>query len=253
GIPGPPRSIRLSAAGQVFLEDARRLLADAGQAAQRARLASRGEAGQLALGYTSSAALHPDVPRLIRAFQASYPRIRLKSQENATRDLLESVAGGALDAAFVRASSRRYPALQSVVLARETMLAALPSDHPLARESTPLPLSRLAGEAFVLYRRADGPGVQDELLDACRRSGFEPRVVADVPRLLSAVMLVAAGTGVTVVPRTLRSLHQDAVIYRELDPASAFTIPLNLVCRAGPADSPVARFAQLAGQDRPPA
>ncbi len=116
-----PRSIRLNAAGQVFLKDARRLLADAQDAVARVRRTSRGESGRIAIGYTSSASLHPLVPRLIRAFHAEHPAVDLEFQENATRDLLEAVAGDALDAAFVRASSGRYPGLRSMVLADELL------------------------------------------------------------------------------------------------------------------------------------
>src|ERR1700754_430210 len=49
-----PRSIRLNAAGQLFLQDARRLLAEAQDAVTRVRQAARGESGRIAMGYTSS-------------------------------------------------------------------------------------------------------------------------------------------------------------------------------------------------------
>jgi DNA-binding transcriptional LysR family regulator len=241
-----PRSIRLNAAGHVFLKDARELLAQTEQAVARVRQASRGELGRIAIGYTSSASLHPTVPRLVRAFHARYPLIALESQENSTRDLLEAVAAEALDAVFVRSSARRYPELKSLLLCEEPMVVALPREHPRARKAGPIALRSLASEGFVLYRRADGPGVQDELLPACLAAGFTPKVVADVPRLLSAVTQVAAGRGITIVPQALKCLHRDSVAYKDLHRDSAFTVPLNLVYRNGPADSPVSRFVQMA-------
>lgn len=111
-----PRSIRLNAVGQVFLEDARELLASADRAIMRAQQTARGEFGRLAIGYTSSASLHPKVPQLIRAFNANHPMITLDTQENTTRDLLDAVAAEAVDAVFVRSTIQRYPMLQSVVL-----------------------------------------------------------------------------------------------------------------------------------------
>ncbi|WP_218831902.1 LysR family transcriptional regulator [Bordetella genomosp. 10] len=246
-----PRSVRLNTAGRVFLEEARALLAGAERAAVRARQATRGQIGRIAVGYTSSASLHPRVPQLIRAFHARHPMIALDSQENTTRDLLEAVAGEALDAVFVRASAKRYPALAALVLDQEEMVAALPIEHRLAGARGALALADLAAEPFVLYRREDGPGVQDELLAACARAGFAPRVVADVPRLLSAVTLVASGRGITLLPRSLQALHRESVAYLPLDAASAFTIPLTLVYRKPAADTPLARFVEAARQAMP--
>ncbi|AOB32689.1 hypothetical protein AKI39_21010 [Bordetella sp. H567] len=240
-----PRSIKLNAAGQVFLKDARRLLADAQDAIARVRQAARGESGRIAVGYTSSASLHPLVPRLLRAFHAEHPGVDLEFQENATRDLLEAVARDVLDAALVRSSSDRYPGLRAIVLADEPMVVALPVGHPLAKRRKTVSMADLADQPWIFYRRADGPGIQDELMPACRKAGFTPHIVADVPRLLSAVTLVSAGRGITVVPQTLEAIHQESVVYRRLDAASAFTIPLTLVFRH-PASALIQRFVAMA-------
>lgn len=244
-----PRSIRLNAAGRVFLNEARALLTHVDRAVMRAQQAARGESGQIAVGYTSSASLHPKVPQLIRAFHARYPMIALDSHENTTRDLLDAVVQESLDAVFVRSTAQRYPMLKSVVLCQERMVVALPIGHPLAQGTGPIALSALSAEGLILYRRADGPGIQDVLFAAFLEAGFTPRVVADVPRLLSAVTLVAAGKGITLVPETLRSLHRESVEYRELDSQSDFTVPLTLVYRPAPQNSPLSRFVQMACED----
>lgn len=76
------------------------------------------------------------------------------------------------------------------------MLLALPMDHPLAQDSSvPLPLSALAGEAFVLYRRRVGLGLYDAILVACREAGFSPQVIQEAPRMAATLSLVAAGLG----------------------------------------------------------
>lgn len=109
-------------------------------------------------------------------------------------------------------------------------------------------MSALKDEGIILYRRADGPGVQDVLFSAFVKTGFRPRVVADVSRLLSAVTLVAAGKGIAIVPENLRSLHRESVIYRELDAESDFTVPLTLVYRLAQKDSLIYRFVELANE-----
>ena len=244
-----PRSIRLNAAGRVFLKEARELLANVDRAVMRTQQAGRGEFGRIAVGYTSSASLHPKVPQLIRVFHEKYPMVALDSHENTTRDLLDAVVDESLDAVFVRSTTQRYPMLKSVVICEEPMVVALPAGHRLAQDTGPMALSALRDEDFIVYRRADGPGIRDVLFPAFRTAGFTPRVVADVPRLLSAVTLVAAGKGITLVPETLRALHRESIKFRELDVQSGLVVPLTLVYRDGPEDTPLSRFVSMASRE----
>lgn len=240
-----PRRIRLNAAGQVFLEDARKLLEQVDAAVQRVRQSARGELGSICIGYTSSAAIHDRVPQWIRLFRERYPLIDLQVQENTTRDLLEAVQARHIDAAFVRSSIQRYPDLQGINLGDEAMIAALPQGHPLAASDAPLGLRELANEPFVVYRRANGPGIQDVLAAACRQAGFEPRAVETVPRLLSALTMVAAGRGVALVPEALRVVLQASVHYRPLKSEDHFSVPLTLAHRPVEPGSPLDRFVGL--------
>jgi len=245
-----PRKILLNAAGRIFLQDARALLADADAAVLRVKQAARGELGRIAVGYTNSSSLHALAPRIIRAFRAAYPLVTLAIEESLTNPLFEALAGGRLDIAFVRASSLRYPGLRSIVLCHEPMIVALPGGHPLTHVyPTHIPLSALSQEDFVLYRRADGPGTLDAVIAACQRAGFSPHVVEEVPRLMGALTQVAAGRGVTLVPETMSALHTASVSYRTLDVQSAFSVPLNLAYREpgqSNADDPVSHFIELA-------
>jgi DNA-binding transcriptional LysR family regulator len=129
------------------------------------------------------------------------------------------------------------------------MVAALPSPHRLAKaRARALSMSKLAAEDFVSYRRADGPGIYDALTAACDRAGFTPHIVEEVGRLVAAIAMVAAGRGVTIVPEALRTIHPESVVYRNLDAASAFTVPLNLAYRPLSGPGPVAHFLRLARQ-----
>lgn len=239
-----PRSIRLNAAGQVFLKEAQALLQGTDQAVLRVRQAARGESGSIAIGYTSSASLHAKTPKILRAFQSEYPMINVVCEENTTRDLLDSVASKALDAAFIRSHTERYPELRAVDICNEALVVAVPIDHPLAVDSTPVSLSVLTGEDFILYRKADGPGVHDIIQSAFRNKASQPRIVMEVSRLLSAVTMVAAGRGIAIVPECMKSLHAESVVYREIEAGVGLTVPLTFVCRESPSDSPVSRFSQ---------
>src|SRR5215217_5406598 len=148
-----PRGVEPTEAGLALLEEARAVLARADALEDAVRRAARGEAGRLAVGFTSSAALHPFVPAAIRRFREASPGVRLELDEAGTAELVEGVQLGRLDAAFVRSPVGAVAGLRVEPVLEEPMLAALPEGHALTRDDErPLPLAALAGEAFVLYR-----------------------------------------------------------------------------------------------------
>ncbi|RSE62564.1 LysR family transcriptional regulator [Alcaligenes faecalis] len=240
-----PRRIQLNTAGKLFLEEARRLLAQADEAVERVRKSARGESGRISLGYTSSAAIHEHVPRLLKEFSQRYPLIEMSVDENTTRALLDEIQAQRLDAAFVRADIDRYPELRAIVLSEENTVVALPLEHPLGASRDGIDLEELQNQPFVMYRQANGPGVQDRLLAAFQSAGFMPKVVEEVPRLLSAITMVAAGKGVSILPRSMQSVLNQSVCYRPLIGLHAFTIPLTLAYRPTPSDSPLGRMISL--------
>ena len=240
------KRVVLNAAGRQFLEDARHTLDAAAAAIERVRRFDRGEQGHVACGFTSSASLHHLAPKLIRAFRQAFPLATFEVEERETFELLSGVDQKRLDIAFVRTVGSELPALGSLVLHEEVFVAALPSDHRLARSASAVSLSALMREPMVLYRRPDGFGIYEVLMDALRRSGFEPRVVEQVPRMITAINLVAAGQGISLVPESMRALHNDSVVYRKLVAGALPPMPLTLVFRRDNPSALVRNFIEVA-------
>jgi DNA-binding transcriptional LysR family regulator len=137
-------------------------------------------------------------------------------------------------------------------LLEEQMLVALPTGHIFARRSSfsrsvLLPLSELANETFVLYKRPGGPGLYDTIIAACKSAGFSPRVGQEAPRIISTLNLVAAGIGVSIVPASLQRLQMDGIVYRKLEDMPQLRAPLILACRRGENAAAVQRFIDLVG------
>jgi DNA-binding transcriptional LysR family regulator len=228
-----PRGMQLTQTGQVFLESARAIIAQLGQAVDSARQASRGEQGRLAVGFTSSAAFHPFVPAAIRAFREAAPQVALALEENGTIELSEALHGDRLDAAFIRAAIGLPPGIKAELLLDEEMLVALPAHHPLMarRGRKSIALADLAEESFILYRRPTGPGLYDAIIAACHAAGFSPRIGQEAPRMLSTLSLVDAGLGVTIVPASLRRLDTRGIAYLRLTGAGTLSAPLHIAYR----------------------
>ena len=240
------RRIQLNGAGRQFLADARETLALAGSAVQRVRRFDRGEMGHVAAGFTSSASLHRLTPRMIRAFHAEFPRATLDVKEHETFELLQAVDQKHLDVALVRTGQDRFPGLVSHVLHEEDFVAVLPRDHPLARQSAPLALADLLGERMVIFRRPDGVGIFDVLMQSFRDAGLQPVIAAEVTRIIAAINLVAAGRGVTLVPESMRVMQIDGIVYRSLSDGALPSTPLVLVRRRDEVSALVSNFVGIA-------
>jgi DNA-binding transcriptional LysR family regulator len=243
-----PRGVELTEAGRALLADARAILAHIDHAFAATRRTARGEQGRIAVGFTSSAPFHPFVPRVIRAFRESSPRITLTLEEGGTVELLEDLRHERIDAAFVRTQVADPMGVTINPLLEEAMLAALPSTHALATGGTadgpPLPLAALAAETFIVYRRRSGPGLYDAIFAACHAAGFSPLVGQEAPRIVSTLNLVAAGLGIAIVPASLQRMQMDGVVYRRLTGAQP-RAPLLLATRRGDTSAVVRRFLDL--------
>lgn len=238
-----PRGVTLTEAGEVFVAEARAVLERAEGIAGAAQRAARGEAGRLAVGYTSSAAFNPLVTRAIRAYRAAFPAVALSLEEDGTPDLIAALKAGRLDAAFSRSALGETAGVELTPLLDEPMVAVLPTDHTLAAAPN-LPLTALAAETFILYRRPLGPGLYDGVISACRAAGFSPHVGQEAPRMPSTLSLVAAGLGVSIVPASMRRLNLDGLAYIDLIADPPLTAPLLLATRAQ-GDPAAARFAEV--------
>ena len=241
-----PKRLVLNAAGQVFLEGARRTLASAEDTMEHVRRFATGERGLLRVGYTSSASFHRLTPSLVRAFHAAYPQAQVDVEESETYALILGLQQKRIDCAVLRISAERFPGLASHVLDEEEMVAAIPADHPLAVLNTPLRLADIAAHDVVSYQRTDGPGIFNGVIAQFEAAGLLPTIVVQVPRLVAALNLVAAGRGITFVPATMGILHQDAIAYRPLARGVLTALPLCIAYRQDTRLHLVQRFLDVA-------
>ncbi|MFI8437531.1 LysR substrate-binding domain-containing protein [Streptomyces sp. NPDC079020] len=208
------RSVRLTSAGESFLEPVRTVLDDLGTAVRAARSAGRGEYGRVTIGF-AGASSHETLPRLTRAVRAAHPGLELvMTGQTYANVALSRVADGTLDLGFVRLPVTR-PGVAYRVIDEEELLCALPFDHPLARRET-VPVEALAEEPFVSFPANTGSTVRDAMVEACEDAGFNPRVVQEAPDSYTIMALVAAGVGVALTVTSCRHIQQNGLVYRPL-------------------------------------
>jgi DNA-binding transcriptional LysR family regulator len=191
------RHVELTPAGRALVPEARSTLAAADRAIAAVAAVSAGASGRLALGFVGSTA-HGVLPPLVRALRERAPQIEIALREANTTQQIELLRLGLLDAGLVR------PPIQAEgiafeIVGIEPLRAVLPEDHALVHRRS-IPLAALAGEPFVLFPRAVGPGLYDQVVGLCHAAGFSPNIVFESGATATMVAMVEAGVGVSVLP-----------------------------------------------------
>jgi len=207
------RRIRLTAAGEEAVRDARAVLARTDALRSRGRDAALGQGGRLAIGFISLAA-YAYLPEVLRRFTADHPQVRLTLTESTTDQMLADLERGTLDVGCLFASPPWPASLRYQATNRDPLIVALPEAHPLAALAR-VPLAQLAGEQFLAFERHHGPLMFDAMVSACMRHGFSPRIFP-ARQMHTIVSLVSGGIGVALVPACLQVLHRQGVVYRPL-------------------------------------
>jgi DNA-binding transcriptional LysR family regulator len=167
------REVKLTAAGRVLLDGARRTLAEADHAVGAAQRAGAGELGKVRVAFSWSARFKT-LPALGRALRAQHPEVELLAQGMWNAAMVPALRSGEVDIA-IGLCPELASDLADEVIVTEPVVAVLPATHALAGEDA-IPLSSLADETFVFFARELAPRLHDVLIGLCRSAGFEPNV-----------------------------------------------------------------------------
>jgi DNA-binding transcriptional LysR family regulator len=203
--------VRLTVAGEAFLREARRTLAHAQLSVEVAQRAAVGKLGTLRLAFVPSAAFDV-VPRLLRAFHADYPGVKLMLMGETTSQQMAALMGETTDLGIVVPPLHDAKDLRVESLCEQELMLAVPQSHPVGNQQR-VQLRDLAGEAFVGFPFKEGPGFESVVVAACQASGFVPNFVQVAPQMQTILALVAAGMGIALVPQAMQSVQMENVAY----------------------------------------
>src|SRR5580658_116986 len=193
---------KLTPHGEVFFEEAKKVLAAADNAVETARRSSRGEIGTLTVGFFNGGT-GAEVPSVIRTFRRRHPGVRVSVVEMIPSEQSKALMDGTMDVGFTRPIEAPFDqVLRSELMYLDPLIAALPKDHPLGRG--PVDLRKLARERFVLVARETSPSLYGKIMALCSEAGFSPQIAATGVVWSSVVLLVQSGEGIAILPSNLQ-------------------------------------------------
>jgi DNA-binding transcriptional LysR family regulator len=191
-------NITLTAAGEVLLPLAKRILADVDIARREVQELVGLRRGRVRVGATPSlcGSLAPPV---LRRFRDAHPNVDLRVEESGSQDLIRDVLRGELDLALmIMPRHGTDPELRVEPILRESLVVASVDPLPATTARGTLHLTDLRDQPLVMFRV--GYDLRDATLQACRGAGFEPSFAVDGGEMDAVLSFVEAGLGVALVP-----------------------------------------------------
>lgn len=241
------KGVVLTPAGKAFLVDARRILEDCDASIKKAQRISRGEIGELAIGYMS-ALTHDFLGKALGVWRQTAPGIVVDCIEMDSLSQERALLEGRISVGILVPSDRPLlELLRTRLLIKYPARLALPKSHAHA-DKPQIPLSLLKDEPFIGLNRMY-PNYGDWLSTACHRSGFKPRIVKEADGAASALAFVAAGFGVAVVGEPLQEIPAKDVIFRDLTPKEGAWVPVGAAWKPDGVSAPVvSQFVDVLAQ-----
>jgi DNA-binding transcriptional LysR family regulator len=228
---------QLTSLGRFFLEGARELVRESDGLLALTQRMARGEGGRLRIGF----GFHTFdlVPRIIVRLRKSQPNISISLKDMSTSEQIEELQSEKMDLGFIRASPVKGLEVLPVIEDRVMLVTSGEASHPVA-----LDLATLRQEPFVLISHKRSPTFHSHVLRICAHHGFHPRVVQEVPEITTALALVRAGLGASMVPASFCTNRFSGVRFHPIaGPMAAWSVAA--AWRKGDPNPLIARFIAL--------
>lgn len=238
--------VKLTGTGQVFLEEARRILEQVEYSLARVQEARYGLVGHLDIGYVPrSPAADTLIPDMLALYRQRFPAVEVRLREMHLQEQLQALHEQHIQVGYVVISQNLPTEFDAEVVQHIPFVVAFSPQHRFASQKS-VTFRALDNESFIFCQRQSASFLYDRVIQLC---GFSPRITQEVSDIRMALGLVAANLGVAIVPVSAMTLRPQGVVYCPLaDPDGAMTIQTVLAWRREERSPLVQEFLTIARQ-----
>lgn len=204
---------KLTAAGEVFREEAARLLHSYESAVLRVRRAAQGAVGSLSIAVNEIAIRNDRVLSSIKSFREQESDIALGFQVMTSQEQLDALHGSAVDVGFLFASSPDQRLFGSCHIYTDTYDLLIPRSHPLAAKPE-IFSADLRNEHFIVASRSYNRYYWDLIFGHLMAKGIIPDVVQEVNNETAIFSLVSVNLGLSFCHRSNGDRLPQGVVLR---------------------------------------
>jgi DNA-binding transcriptional LysR family regulator len=234
------RPLRLTEAGRMFYEQALQIINRLDQLKNATQQIGLNQRRTLSIGFVAST-LYGGLPMLVRKLRQHHPDVDIQLVELTSMQQFESLKSGRIDVGFGRIRSDDA-SVARIVLREEKLVLAIPPSFPLAASDKRVGLKELHDQKLIVYPKEPRPSFADHILSLLNDHDIHPAEVHEVREIQTALGLVAAESGLCLIPASAR-LRND-LHYRLIEDAGA-TSPIILSHRINDTAWYIASIKQL--------
>lgn len=235
------RAVQLTPAGVRFLPEAQDILLRCESALIAAKRASKGEAGNVRLGFIAVARFKV-LPTIVSKASELLGSISIDLKETSTLEQQEALVSKRIDLGLIRPDKFNRE-IDTFCVLREPFVLAAHKDHPLSVKES-ITIADLHQQPFIMYSPSEGRYSFEMLSGVFRTANVEPDYVQYLYQTHTILSLVDVGMGVALVPESAQQTGAPNVKFRQIDLGNTH-VELHLAWRTGEADPVTLKIRSL--------
>lgn len=205
------RDVRLTAAGMVLLKEMGGIIEQIENAIEKSKKPDLGENSTITIGCLEAMDTSTFLPVIIKKFKEKYPSINLVLERHSFKALREKLVNKTLDIIFTLSFEIDDSlGILSDVVHKGNGYIVMDKSNPLASTKN-LTLRDFKDENFVIISRDESPKGFDGIISLCKKNGFNPKIVKQLPNIESLLLCVESGMGVALFDSNIRMHNNDNI------------------------------------------
>ncbi|AMK19992.1 MULTISPECIES: LysR family transcriptional regulator [Sphingobium] len=232
------RRVKLSAAGVIYADRIRGLMAAFEKANEDLRAFAATQESSLRMGLQEDIGRKSRLAAILRDVRLDVPGLTVSYVPMPSMDQPGALQRREIDIGLIYGDPALTKDVEHLTVVQDRYLLALQRDHRLAGQDV-VRLEELADENFVHIATDRNPGLQQDLLEKCRAVGFEPRIANRAATISGILTLLATEGGVAWMPELIGTPEDFKCVVVE---GIEISIPVEIIWRRGDKSRWLARY-----------